>query len=86
MPITVPTISGQSLRMMSRKYGPTKVCQILVTIAGTITIASAARADRHREQAHRHRRQAKPDRALDEPGQQERTREQKRKESNMGRH
>ena len=27
--------------MMSRRYGPPKVCQILVTIAGTITIAIA---------------------------------------------
>jgi hypothetical protein len=26
---------------MSRKCGPTKVCQILVTMAGTMTIASA---------------------------------------------
>src|SRR5687767_507172 len=41
MPATVPAISGHSRRMMSRKYGPPKVCQTLVTIAGTITIAIA---------------------------------------------
>ena len=41
MPIAVHSISGHSRRMMSRRYGPTKVCQILVTIAGTMTIVSA---------------------------------------------
>src|SRR5438309_6688605 len=41
MPSAVPTISGQSLRRMSRKYGPTNVCQMLVITAGTMTIASA---------------------------------------------
>src|SRR5882724_8934029 len=41
IPTTVPTISGHSRRMMSRKYGPTKVCQMLVTTAGTMTMASA---------------------------------------------
>ena len=38
---TVPIISGHSRRKMSRRYGPPKVCQILVTIAGTMTIAIA---------------------------------------------
>src|ERR1700736_6262819 len=41
MPITTPAINGHSRRMMSRRWGPTKVCQILVTIAGTMTMASA---------------------------------------------
>ena len=41
MPNAVPISNGHNRRKMSRRYGPPKVCQILVTIAGTMTIAIA---------------------------------------------
>ena len=77
MPITTPTISGHSRRMMSRRCGPTKVCQILVTIAGTMTMASAwpggiVTASRPIDTVGR----PSPMHALDEPGEQQRSRDE----------
>ena len=85
--MTVPTISGHSRRMMSRRYGPPKVCQILVTIAGTITIAIAwpgaiVTASRPIDTVGR----PSPMTPLMKPASRNAEAIRMRKESNMGRH
>ncbi len=72
IPTAVPSISGHSRRVMSRRYGPTKVCQMLVIDSGHDHDGErTARRHRDREQADRDRRQSEAEGTFDEAREQQ---------------